>query len=50
MENEGWIAFWKYVLYGSIALYFVIAVVVAIGASFDVRKLLRLLTHQSVED
>ena len=44
MTTEHWIAFWRYLLYGSIGLYFVIAVAVAIGAAFDVSKLLRLLT------
>lgn len=44
MTTEHWIAFWRYLLYGSIGLYFVIAVAVAIGAAFDVGKLLRLLT------
>jgi len=44
VTTDHWITFWWYLLYGSIGLYFVIAVAVAIGAAFDVGKLLRLLT------
>jgi len=47
MTTEAWTQFWKYLLYGSIGLYFVIALAVAVGAAFDVRKLLQLLTRQS---
>jgi hypothetical protein len=47
MATEAWIPFWKYLLYGSIGLYFVIALAVTVGAAFDVRKLLQLLARQS---
>jgi hypothetical protein len=50
MTPETWTVFWKYVVYGSIGLYFVIALVVAVGGASDVGKLLQFLSHQAPED
>ena len=50
MTPETWTVFWKYVLYGSIAVYFVIAVAVAVGGALDVGKLLQFLSQRAPED
>ena len=50
MTPETWTVFWKYVLYGSIGLYFAIALAVAVGGALDVGKLLRFLSRQETQD
>ncbi|MFQ6049201.1 MAG: hypothetical protein ACE5K7_07545 [Phycisphaerae bacterium] len=43
MSPQTWTNFWSYFLYAAIGLYFLVAIVVAVGAAFDVAWLLRLL-------
>ena len=49
MPLEFWIALWKAVLIGGVALFAALAVVVAIGGARDIAKLLRTLRDQRTD-
>ena len=45
-----WINFWKYLLFGGLGLFAMLAVLVAIGGFFDARSLFKSLKSQMDQD
>lgn len=47
---NGWVSFWHYVIIAALCTYFSLAVVIAIGGFFDVKKMFRRLREAHARD
>ena len=47
---SGWVIFWHVVIWAALSAYFGLAVVIAIGGFFDVRKMFRRLNEAHVRE
>ena len=46
----GWILFWKIILIGTLAAYFVLAIVVTVGGFYNIKDFLKDLLNPEPED